>query len=291
MMTTPNFPELPPLKTVIEKHGLFAKKSLGQNFLMNPSITDFIAQAAGDITKDTVIEVGPGPGGLTRSLLRAGAQDIIALEKDERCVRALSELSVVFPGRLKILEQDALAFNYTDISKIPISIIANLPYNIATPLLVRWLSLIANHDLPVRNMTLMFQREVAQRITATPGTKSYGRLSIISQWLCDTYKVCDLPPEAFTPPPKVHSMVVGFKPLETPRFPASLIHLEAVTAAAFGQRRKMLRQSLKKLPVPVDTLLEKTGIDGRLRGDALAAEDFGKLARALEQLGSESNPP
>lgn len=241
-----DFPDLPPLKDVIREHGLLAKKSLGQNFLMNPSVTDYIAGSAGDLTKGTVVEVGPGPGGLTRSLLRAGANNLVALEKDERCVNALHQLSLAFPNRLTVLEQDALTFDYSSLGDSPVIIVANLPYNVATTLLIGWLKLIADKALPIQSMTLMFQREVGQRITASPGSKSYGRLSVLCQWLCDTYSVCELPPSAFTPPPKVHSTVVGFKPLAEPRFNTTLKSLETVTAAAFGQRRKMLRQSLKK---------------------------------------------
>jgi len=249
-----DFPDLPPLKDVIREHGLLAKKSLGQNFLMNPSVTDYIAGSAGDLTKGTVVEVGPGPGGLTRSLLRAGANNLVALEKDERCVNALHQLSLAFP------------------------------YNVATTLLIGWLKLIADKALPIQSMTLMFQREVGQRITASPGSKSYGRLSVLCQWLCDTYSVCELPPSAFTPPPKVHSTVVGFKPLAEPRFNTTLKSLETVTAAAFGQRRKMLRQSLKKLDVELETLLAEAQIAGTRRPEELSIQEFGQLASTYESL-------
>jgi 16S rRNA (adenine1518-N6/adenine1519-N6)-dimethyltransferase len=279
---------LPPLRETIQAHGLLAKKSLGQNFLMNPSVTDHIARSAGNLSEGTVIEVGPGPGALTRSILGAGAARLVALEKDERCVAALAELSAKFPDNFSVQSQDALTFDYASLGASPIRIIANLPYNVATPLLIGWLKLISTKTVPIAGMTLMFQKEVADRITAAPGSKKFGRLGIISQWLCDTWKVCDLPPEAFTPAPKVHSSVVGFKPLDKPRFEARMEDLEALTAAAFGQRRKMLRQSLKSLEVPIAELLESAGINGELRGEALTIDDFGRLAQAVERLRKQS---
>ncbi len=281
---TRTFPELPPLREVIQNHGLLAKKSLGQNFLMNPTVTDYIAGSSGDLKTGTVIEIGPGPGGLTRSLLKAGTNNLLALEKDVRCVAALLQLQQAFPDQLTILEQDALAFDYGSLKEQPVTIVANLPYNIATPLLIGWLKLIASGTSTIQGMTLMFQREVGQRITAAPGNKSYGRLAIICQWLCDTYSVCELPPSAFTPPPKVHSAVVGFKPLASPRFKASLPCLEKVTAAAFGQRRKMLRQSLKKLDVELPALLATSDIAGDRRPEDLSIEEFCRLATAYEEL-------
>ena len=278
------FPVLPPLKEVIKNHGLLAKKSLGQSFLMNPTVTDYIAGAAGNLESGTVVEIGPGPGGLTRSLLKAGATNLVAIEKDQRCVAALQALQSAFPDQLTVTEQDALTFDYRLLEPQPMTVVANLPYNIATPLLLGWLKLIATKALPIAGMTLMFQREVGQRITATPGSKSYGRLSILCQWLCETYSVCELPPSAFTPPPKVHSTVVGFKPRALPVFEAGLESVETVTGAAFGQRRKMLRQSLKKLDVEVDKLFDQTGLAGDRRPEELSIEEFGSLAKAYEIL-------
>lgn len=270
---------LPPLRDVIASHNLRAEKKFGQNFLLDLNITDKIARAAGNLTGKTVFEIGPGPGGLTRSLLKAGAEKVIAIEFDGRAVNALSGLQKAADGRLEIIHGDALQ---TDLCALcpdgDAEIAANLPYNIATPLLIGWLQQIHEKQGCFSGMTLMFQKEVAQRIVAHPGDKVYGRLAVLSQWLCHTRKIFDLPPSAFTPPPKVSSSIVRFEPkaldADAPAFSA----VEKVTAAAFGQRRKMLRSSLKKY---VD-VLERLEIDSNLRAENLGIENYIDLAKTID---------
>ena len=235
---------LPPLKDVISKYEIRAKKSLGQNFLLDLNLTSKIARYAGNLKQSDVLEIGPGPGGLTRSLLNEGARQVVSIEKDNRCIAALEEIQSLFPGRLRLLQGDALSINVTQYLTDPIKIIANLPYNIGTELLVRWLNS-KNWPSFWQSMTLMFQKEVANRIVARPGSKAYGRLSVMSQWRCNTKIAFNIPATAFTPPPKVESAVVHFEALHEPRFPAEVDKLEFVVSKAFNQRRKMLRGALK----------------------------------------------
>jgi 16S rRNA (adenine1518-N6/adenine1519-N6)-dimethyltransferase len=268
---------LPPLREVIQRHGLAAKKSLGQNFLLDLNLTGKIARAAGDLGQATVVEVGPGPGGLTRALLAHGARKVIAVERDERCLPALAEVGAHYPGRLEVVSGDALK---TDIAALaadqPVRIVANLPYNIGTELLVRWLT-VASWPPFYFSMTLMFQREVAERIVAAPGSDAYGRLGVLAGWRTEARIAFDVPPQAFTPPPKVTSSVVSLLPRAAP-LAADVQALGRVTAAAFGQRRKMLRQSLK--PLGGEKLLETTGIDPTRRAETLSVAEFVALANA-----------
>ena len=266
--------DLPPLRDVIERHGLDAKKALGQNFLLDLNLTARIARQAGRLEGVEVLEIGPGPGGLTRALLAAGA-NVVAIERDERCLPALEEIAARYPGMLKVLQADALKTDMAALVSPGAKIVANLPYNIATPLLTGWL---AAEPWPpfYASMTLMFQREVAERIVAQPGDDAYGRLAVLANWRCHTEIAFDISPRAFTPPPKVTSSVVNLVPRETP-LPCDLRALERVTAAAFGQRRKMLRQSLK--PIGGAALLEKAGIDGERRAETLSVAEFVTLAR------------
>ncbi|MBZ9674932.1 16S rRNA (adenine(1518)-N(6)/adenine(1519)-N(6))-dimethyltransferase RsmA [Mesorhizobium sp. ES1-1] len=276
---------LPPLRDVIERHGLQAKKALGQNFLLDLNLTGKIARAAGDLTLCTVIEVGPGPGGLTRALLANGARRVIAIERDERCLAALAEISEHYPGRLEIVAGDALKTNFSALagadSSEPVRIVANLPYNIGTELLVRWLTASAWPPFYV-SMTLMFQREVAQRIVAPPGSDAYGRLGVLAGWRTQARIAFDVPPQAFTPPPKVTSSVVHLEPRAMP-LPADVKKLGRVTEAAFGQRRKMLRQSVKSLGG--EALLERAGIDPTRRAETLSVEEFVRLTNAVDADG------
>ena len=270
---------LPPLREVIERHGLRAKKSLGQNFLLDLNLTAKVARAAGALEGRTVIEIGPGPGGLTRALLMTGVKKVIAIERDDRCIAALEEISAHYPGRLEIVADDAMS---VDLSRLTppgekAKVIANLPYNIGTELLVNWLT------LPVwppfyESLTLMFQREVALRIAANAGDSAYGRLSVLCGWRTDAQIMFDIPPSAFTPAPKVTSSVVHLIPKPDP-LPVELKALEKVTKAAFGQRRKMLRQSLKSLGG--EELLAKAGIDGTRRAETLDVAEFVRLAGQL----------
>ena len=270
---------LPPLREVIARHGLTAKKSLGQNFILDLNVTRRIARAAGPLDAGTVIEVGPGPGGLTRALLEEGARHVVAIERDRRCLAALGELAAAYPGRLELVEGDALKLDPAALARAPRRIVANLPYNIATALLLRWLDRIGDYQ----SLTLMFQREVAERLVATPRSPAYGRLSVIVQWLTEPKILFDLPPRAFVPPPKVTSSVVLLTPRTLPLAPASKPVIERVTAAAFGQRRKMLRSSLKTLGVPVEELLARAGIAPTARAEELSVVDFCTLARALAE--------
>jgi 16S rRNA (adenine1518-N6/adenine1519-N6)-dimethyltransferase len=271
---------LPPLRDVIARHELRARRSLGQNFLLDLNLTGKIARAAGDLTHGTVIEIGPGPGGLTRALLLAGARQVIAIERDERCVAALSDVAAASDGRLQILAADALETPVHTLGEAPRRIVANLPYNIATPLLLGWLA----HAEAFASFTLMFQKEVALRLAAQPGEEDYGRLSIAAQWRCEVKRLFDIDPRAFTPAPKIVSTVVSLVPRAAPIAPADPKALEQVTAAAFGQRRKMLRQSLKSLGVDTAALAVAAGIDPTARGETLSIAQFCALARGLTAL-------
>lgn len=279
---------LPPLRAVIAAHGLSARKALGQNFLLDLNLTARIARVAGDLSACTVVEVGPGPGGLTRGLLAEGAHRVVAIEKDARCLPALAEIAAAHPGRLQVIEGDALAQDWSGLAP-PVKVVANLPYNVGTELLVRWLT------PPVwppfwTSLTLMFQREVAARIVAGPGDEAYGRLSILAQWRCDARVALTLPPEAFTPPPKVHSSVVHLTALPAPRFPADPGMLSRVTAAAFGQRRKMLRASLRGLAPDIAGHLEAVGIAPAQRAEEVGLEAFCALARRLSAYSAAAGP-
>ncbi len=265
--------DLPPLRDVIRHYELSARKSLGQNFLLDLNLTDRIARAAGDLEDSTVIEIGPGPGGLTRALLNNGARSVIAVERDPRAADAIRDLAAHFPDRLTVIEADALEISLHDIATPPFKVVANLPYNIATPLMIRWLR---NLD-GILGLTLMFQREVADRLAASPRTKPYGRLSVITQWLCEVRTVFNLPKDAFTPPPKVMSTVVNLIPHAKPLAEAKFGAMEQITQAAFGQRRKMLRASLKTMGIDPAT----AGIDPTRRAEELGIEEFCALARLL----------
>jgi len=268
---------LPPLRAVIEKHGLATKKSLGQNFLLDLNLTGRIARAAGDLSGHTVIEVGPGPGGLTRALLMHGAKKVIVIERDARCLPALQEIAAHYPGRLDIIEGDALKTDFAALAKDEaVRIVANLPYNVGTQLLAGWLE---TEPWPpyYDSLTLMFQREVAERIVAAPGSAAYGRLGVLAGWRTLAKIQFDVPPQAFWPPPKVTSSVVHLEPRAEP-LPADGKRLSLVTQHAFGQRRKMLRQSLK--PLGGQALLDAAGIDGSRRAETLSIEEFCRLANA-----------
>lgn len=270
---------LPPLREVIDRYELRAKKSLGQNFLLDLNLTGKIARAAGDLSSTTVIEVGPGPGGLTRALLAHGAARVIAIERDERCLSALAEVAAHYPGRLDVIAGDAMKTDFPALAEgaQDVRIVANLPYNIGTELLIRWLT-VADWPPFYSSMTLMFQKEVAQRIVAAAGDNAYGRLGVLAGWRTEARIIFDLPPQAFTPPPKVTSAVVHIVPRTQP-LPADGRKLARVTEAAFGQRRKMLRQSLKG--IGGESLLAATGIDGTRRAETLSVAEFVKLANAI----------
>lgn len=274
---------LPPLRDVIAAHGLRAKKSLGQNFLLDLNLTDRIARSAGALRDVGVIEVGPGPGGLTRSLLATEAREVVAVERDAACLAALADLEAAAAPRLRVVAGDALDQDVTAFVEAPRAVVANLPYNVATALLTGWLETLARDPDAFVSLTLMFQKEVADRLAAAPGSRTYGRLSVLAQWLCDVSQAFDVPARAFTPQPKVVSTVVHFKPRAAPQAPADPDLLQRVTAAAFGQRRKMVRSSLKTLPADVDRLLEAAGIDGRARAETLSVAEFCALARALAE--------
>jgi 16S rRNA (adenine1518-N6/adenine1519-N6)-dimethyltransferase len=273
--------DLPPLREVIRRHDLSAKKSLGQNFLLDLNLTARIARAGGPLDGVTVVEVGPGPGGLTRALLASGARRVIAIERDSRAVAALAEIEAHYPGRLAVIPDDALAVDIAPrLDAGPARIVANLPYNISTALLVRWL---ATEPWPpwFDMMVLMFQREVAERIVAKPGDKPFGRLAVLAGWRTEAKIMFDVAPSAFVPPPKVTSSVVRLVPRPAP-LPCRRTSLERVTAAAFGQRRKMLRQSLRSLGTDPAPLLAAAGIDGAARAEEVAVEGFVALANALD---------
>ena len=272
--------KLPPLKDVISRHQLRAKKSLGQNFLLDLNLTAKIARYAGNLNQFDILEIGPGPGGLTRSLLNEGARKVVAIEKDSRCIEALEEIQATFPGRLKLLQGDALSTNASEHLADPVRIIANLPYNIGTELLVRWLT---SKTWPPfwQSMTLMFQKEVANRIVASPGSKAYGRLSVMSQWRCDTKIAFNVPASAFTPPPKVESTLVHFESLKEPKFPAEVEVLEFVVSKAFNQRRKMLRGALKGYFQNVEEGLLSIGVLPTKRAEDITVQEYCAMSQIL----------
>ncbi len=272
--------KLPPLKDVISRHQLRGKKSLGQHFLLDLNLTSKIARYAGNLDQFDILEIGPGPGGLTRSLLNEGARKVVAIEKDSRCIEALEEIQATFPGRLKLLQGDALSTNASEHLADPVRIIANLPYNIGTELLVRWLT---SKTWPSfwQSMTLMFQKEVANRIVASPGSKAYGRLSVMSQWRCDTKIAFNVPATAFTPPPKVESALVHFEALKEPKFPAEVEVLEFVVSKAFNQRRKMLRGALKGYFQNVEEGLLNIGVLPTKRAEDITVQEYCAMSQIL----------
>lgn len=271
---------LPPLREVIRAHELVAKKQLGQNFLLDLNLTAKIARQAGDLSGCDVLEVGPGPGGLTRGLLAEGARRVLAVEKDARCLPALAEVQAAYPGKLDVINGDALEVDVLSHLTPPIRVVANLPYNVGTELLIRWLT---PKSWPPfwESLTLMFQKEVAERIVAKPRTDHYGRLALLAQWRCEAKIVLHLPPEAFTPAPKVHSAVVHLTRLPGPRYPADEAVLSRITAMAFNQRRKMLRSSLKGLGPQIEAQLEAAGIAPTARAEEISLEEFCALAREV----------
>jgi len=271
---------LPPLREVIAEHGLSAKKSLGQNFLLDLNLTAKIARQAGDLTQCDVLEVGPGPGGLTRALLSEGARRVLAVEKDPRCAPVLAAIAAHYPNRLQVIEGDALAISVTDFLTPPVRVVANLPYNVGTELLIRWLT---PPTWPPfwDSLTLMFQKEVAHRIVASPGSKAYGRLAILTQWRAVAKIVMEIPPSAFTPPPKVTSAVVHITARDNMLFPADEAVLTRLVATAFNQRRKMLRASLRGLNPAIEDHLNAVGIKPTDRAETVSIEGFCALARSL----------
>jgi 16S rRNA (adenine1518-N6/adenine1519-N6)-dimethyltransferase len=275
--------DLPPLRDVVRNHGLLAKKSLGQNFLFDLNLTSRIARSAGSLEDTTVIEVGPGPGGLTRAILAAGARKVIAIERDPRCLPALAEIAAHYPGRLEVVEADALTFNPLPlVGSDPVRIISNLPYNVGTALLTGWL---ATPDWPPwwRSLTLMFQREVAERIVADESEpKDYGRLGVLCGWRTEARILFDVPPSAFVPPPKITSSVVLLTPREAP-LPCRIGALEAVTRAGFGQRRKMLRQSLKSIAPQPASIIAEAGLLETSRAEEVPVAGFVALANAWDR--------
>jgi 16S rRNA (adenine1518-N6/adenine1519-N6)-dimethyltransferase len=275
----------PPLRAVIERFELRADKRLGQHFLLDPNLLRRIAAAAGDLAGRTVVEVGPGPGGLTRALLEAGAGRVVAIERDPRCIAALGELAAA-DGRLRLIEADALALPLADLGTGRVSIVANLPYNIGTALLLTWLDQLER----IERMTLMFQREVALRIGAPPGSRVYGRLSVLAQWLCEVRSLMHLPSRAFVPPPKVASSLLQLTPRPQPLAPAPRDALERVLKAAFGQRRKMLRSSLRSLPGRPEDLLAAAGLPATARAEEIDVAGFCRLARSHAALAPEPAP-
>jgi 16S rRNA (adenine1518-N6/adenine1519-N6)-dimethyltransferase len=271
---------LPPLREVIARHGLAARKALGQNFLLDLNLTRRIARAAAPLDDATIIEIGPGPGGLTRALLMEGAHRVIAVEKDKRALPALAEIAAAYPSRLDIVEADALSCDWPALVHGKAKIVANLPYNIATPLLTGWMT--GAWPPWFASLTLMFQKEVAQRIVASPGREAYGRLSVLCQWRATAKLLFDVDRRAFTPQPKVTSAIVSIIPIAKPPEPCAVETLEKVTAAAFGQRRKMLRSSLKTIIADPPSLLAGLGIDANLRAENLTVADFCRIARAID---------
>jgi 16S rRNA (adenine1518-N6/adenine1519-N6)-dimethyltransferase len=271
---------LPPLREVIADHGLSARKALGQNFLLDLNLTSKIARRAGDLTQCDVLEIGPGPGGLTRALLMEGARKVVAIEMDNRCLAILDQIAAAYPDRLEVIEGNALDVNPLPHLTAPIRVVANLPYNVGTELLIRWLT---PPTWPPywQSLTLMFQKEVAQRIVAPPGSKAYGRLSVLAQWRTDAKLAFEISPQAFTPPPKVTSAVVHLERLEEPRFPADAKDLSRTVSLAFGQRRKMLRASLKSLGKDVEERIREADIDPTTRAEQVSIEEFCRLSRIL----------
>ena len=265
----------PPLREVIARHGLAARRSLGQHFLLDGNVTQRIVRTAGTLDGRHVVEVGPGPGGLTRALLASDAASVTVIEVDQRAVAAMHELAAVANGRLRVVAADALSLDVASLVPSPRQVIANLPYNIATPLLVGWLRQAAAFE----RLTLMFQQEVAERICAAPNSAAYGRLSVLAQWVCETELLLRLPPAAFVPPPQVFSAVVAFTPHADQPSPARFAQMERLTAAAFGQRRKMLRGALK--PLGGEALLHASGIAAERRAETLSVVEFDRLARVL----------
>jgi 16S rRNA (adenine1518-N6/adenine1519-N6)-dimethyltransferase len=273
---------LPPLREVIARHNLSARKSLGQNFLLDLNLTRRIARAAAPLAGHTIVEVGPGPGGLTRALLMEGAERVVAVERDARVLPALAEIAAALPGRLEVVEADALTVDFAAlVGEGPAKIVANLPYNVATPLLLGWLT---TEPWPpwYRSLTLMFQSEVAERIVAPPGSKIYGRLSVIAQARARARALFDIDRRAFTPPPKITSTLVEIVPLAAPPVACPIAALERVTAAAFGQRRKMLRASLKTLVAEPEPLLVRAGIAPTARAEELTVSEFCRLAQLYQ---------
>jgi len=280
-MTVKNhFETLPPIREIISTHNLKTRKTLGQHFLLDLNLTDKIARCAGNISDGTVFEIGPGPGSLTRSLLKAGARRVVAIERDPRCINALTGLINAAAGRLTVVEGDAQHIDLTELGPPPRRIVANLPYNISTVLLTNWIS----KGNAFKTMTLMFQNEVARRIVASPGTKVYGRLSVVCNWRAQTDFLFKVPARAFTPPPKVSSALVSIKPHTSSSDTIEISDLEKVTSAAFGQRRKMLRSSLKTLDCNTSTLLSSAQIDPTKRAEELTIEDYTRLAEGFSHL-------
>ncbi|KAA5607351.1 16S rRNA (adenine(1518)-N(6)/adenine(1519)-N(6))-dimethyltransferase RsmA [Roseospira marina] len=275
--------ELPPLRDIIARHGLDARKALGQHFLLDLNLTRRIARAAGDLGRRTVIEVGPGPGGLTRALLEQGGP-VIVIEKDRRCVAALEELGAAFPGQLTIIEADALTVDMATLGERPRWIVSNLPYNISTALLLRWLHGLSGLD----GLVLMFQKEVADRLWARPGLRGYSRLSVITQWLCEVKPLFDVNPRAFTPPPKVNSAVVRLTPRPSPLVDVPIEAVERATATLFGQRRKMVRAPLKALGDP-GAICEACDIDPTQRAEQLPVETILKVAALIAGRGTTAS--
>jgi 16S rRNA (adenine1518-N6/adenine1519-N6)-dimethyltransferase len=271
---------LPPLREVIARHQLSAQKALGQNFLLDLNLTARIARAAGRLETCDVLEVGPGPGGLTRGLLAEGARRVLAVEKDPRCLPALAEIAAAYPGRLEVIAGDALKIDVLAHLTPPVRVVSNLPYNVGTELLVRWLTPPAWPPF-WDSLTLMFQREVAERIVARPGGKAYGRLAILAQWRAEARIVLDLPPQAFTPPPKVSSAVVHLVARPAPLYPADAGVLSRVVAAGFGQRRKMLRASLRGIAPDIEARIEAAGLRPTMRAEEVPLEGFCALAREV----------
>ena len=269
--------ELPPLREVVARHGIAAKRRLGQNFLHDLNLTGRIARAAGPLERASVIEIGAGPGGLTRALLAAGARRVVAVERDRSCLDALAVVREAYPGQLEVVAADALALDPADLVPPPRKIVANLPYNIATALLIRWLDRITEYE----SLTLMFQREVAERLVASPRQKAYGRLSVLVQWLAEPRILFDVPARAFVPPPKVTSTLIAIVPRAEPLASARKPAIERITTVAFGQRRKMLRASLKPLGIEIEALLAAAGIKGTRRAEELSVAEFCALARAF----------
>lgn len=279
--------DLPPLREVIASHGLNAKKSLGQNFLLDLNLTSRIARSAGSLEDCTVLEIGPGPGGLTRALLASGAKKVVAIEKDSRCLPALAQIADHYPGRLEVIEGDALQIDPVSITGgDKVRIAANLPYNVGTQLLISW---ITTETWPPfwSSLTLMFQKEVGERIAAVPGSKAYGRLGVLAGWRCKGGILFDISPKAFTPPPKVTSAVVHLTPNNKP-LPCDLKSLERVTAAAFGQRRKMLRASLKSLAPNTESLIEDAGLRPTARAEEIDIEGFVALSNVFRDAATSA---
>lgn len=275
---------LPSLREIVEKYGINARKQLGQNFIFDLNLTDKIARTAGNLTGKTILEIGPGPGGLTRSILSLNPEKLIAAEMDKKCLEALEILKNAYSDKIILIEGDALRIDENEIkqkysSQNKIKIIANLPYNIATELLFKWLDKLELFE----SFTLMFQKEVAERIAAKPGNKAYGRVSVMAQWLCDSRKEFDVSPSAFFPPPKVTSSIVTLIPREKPLYPADKTTLEKILKAVFGQRRKMLRGSMKRLIKNPEEILKQAGIDETKRPEDLEIKDFCALASILNK--------